>query len=337
MTMCRVRQGRRFRSMLLLLAAVALWLLAAGGARADDCKVAMTDINFGQVSPIAGSDYVAQGTLSVTCTWNLLSSILLADANVCVNLGPGSGGGSGAPRWMTNGAQRVGFNLYTSNSYAVAAIWGGAGSTIGAKPVSMKITGLLALAGVTQTVTVYGQIPAASLVGVPTVGNNDTVYNASFAGHGTLQYAYGAGRACTAGTSVAFAFQARATVINNCVIGTSNLAFGSGSPLTDMRASAPLSVACTANSTYQIALNGGGSGNPAARRMTNSFTGETLGYRISSTPDGAAWGDGSGGTTVYSGTGSGAAQSVMMYGTVPRQAAPTPGDYRDTVTVLMTF
>ena len=104
-----------------------------------------------------------------------------------------------------------------------------------------------------------------------------------------------------------------------------------------MSGSAPLSVACTANSSYQISLNAGSSGNAGARTMKNVVTGETLGYRISSTPDGAAWGDGSAGTTVYSGTGSGSAQNVMMYGIVPKQRAPTPGDYRDTVTVLLMF
>lgn len=330
--------SRPVRACLMFLVAAALWLLAASAARADACTVTMTDINFGQVSPIAGSDYLAQGTLTVNCTWTLgSSSLLLPQANLCVNLGPGSGGGTGDPRWMINGSQRMAFNLFTNNSYTAAAIWGGTASTIGAKPVTGTMVGLLGLGGVTQTATIYGRIPAASLVGVPSVGNADTVYNASFAGHGTLQYSFGSGKSCTAGSTVAFSFQARATVINNCTIGTSNLVFASGSPLAEMRASAPLSVTCTANSAYQIALNGGGAGNPAARSMTNSVTGEKLGYRIAATPDGTVWGDGSGGTTVYSGTGTGSAQSVMMYGTVPRQAAPTPGDYRDTVTVLLMF
>lgn len=323
-----------------LLLAAGLLLLAIPGARADNCTATMTDVDFGVVSPIAGSDYTARGTLTVTCYWTLLlgqSALLLPAANVCVNLGPGSGGGSGDPRWMMSGTRRLGFNLYTDSSYAAASIWGGNGSTIGAKPVTGTMVGLLSLGGVTQSVTIYGRIPASSLSGVATSGNADTLYNASFAGHGTLQYSFGAGKSCTAGASEAFSFQARATVTNNCLIGTSNLAFGSGSPLAERRASAPLSVTCTANSSYQISLNGGASGNPAARTMKNAATGETLGYRISATADGPSWGDGSAGTTVYSGTGTGAAQNVMMHGVVPRQRAPTPGDYRDTVTVLLTF
>ncbi|WP_306395821.1 Csu type fimbrial protein [Telluria beijingensis] len=321
-----------------LLAALLLWLMAAPGARADNCVANMTDVDFGVISPLASTDYTARGTLTVTCYWTLgQSPLLLPAANVCVNLGTGSGGGTGDPRYMTSGARRLAFNLYGDPSYTSAWLWGGNTSTIGAKPIAGTLIGLLGLGGVTQSVTIYGRIPAASLVGVGTSGNVDTLYTASFAGHGTVQYSFGAGKACTAGVTEAFAFQARATVTNDCQISAGNLVFGSGSPLSERRASAPLSVTCTANSSYQISMNGGQSGNPAARAMKNSVTGETLGYRISSTPDGAIWGDGSGGTLVYTGTGTGVTQSVMMHGLVPRQRAPTPGNYRDTITVQLTF
>jgi len=321
----------------LILMTVTLWLLAATAARADNCVATMTDVDFGVVSPIAGSDVTASGTLTVTCYWTVgTNPLLLPAANVCVNLGVGPGGGTGAPRYLLNGSNRMAFNLYTDSSYTAAKIWGSTASTIGARPINGTLVGLLGLGGVAQSFTVYGKIPAASLVGVATVGNADTLYGASFAGHGTVQYGFGS-VPCTGGASAAFSFQARATAVNNCLISTSNLAFASGSPITDQRISAPLSVACTANSTYQIALNGGVSNNPGARTMKNSVTGETLGYRISSTPDGAAWGDGTASTTVYSGTGTGSAQNVMMYGIVPRQRAPTPGEYRDTVTVLLMF
>lgn len=321
----------------MMLAACALWLLALGAARANTCSATMTDIDFGTVNPMAAADATASGTLTVNCVWTLgTNPLLLPAANVCVNLGVGPGGGTGNPRYLLNSGNRLGFNLYTDLTFSAASIWGGAGSTIGAKPVTGTIVGLLGVGGANASVNIFGKIPAAALAGVPTVANADTVYTASFAGHGTLQYGFGS-TPCTAGTTVAFAFQTRATVTNNCVIGTSNLTFGSGSPLSDLRASAPLSVACTANSAYQISLNGGASNNPAARTMKNTVTGETVGYRISSTLNGAVWGDGTGGTAVYSGTGNGASQNVMMYGVVPRQTAPTPGDYRDTVTVLLSF
>lgn len=330
--------ARLLRRLRLPFAALALLLLTMAGARANTCTATMTDVDFGVISPLANTEYTARGTLAVNCTWTLgQSPLLLPAANVCVNLGAGSGGGTGDPRYMSNGGRNLAFNLYTSPSYTAAWLWGSNTSTIGAKPITGTLVGLLGLGGVTQSVTIYGRIPASALAGVGTTGNVDTVYTASFAGHGTLQYAFGADKPCTTGTTVAFSFQTRATVTNNCLIGTSNLVFGTGSPLTERRTSAPLSVTCTANTSYQISMNGGASGNPAARTMRNSATGETMGYRISSTAGGPAWGDGSGGTTVYTGAGSGAAQSVMMYGTVPRQRAPTPGDYRDTVTVRLTF
>ena len=318
---------------------VALWLLGAclSSVRADTCTVTMTDIDFGAVSPIAGSDVTASGTLTVNCVWTLgQNPLLLPRANLCANLGVGPGGGTGAPRYLTNGGNKLGFNLYTDSSYTAAKIWGGSDSTIGAKPITGTLLGLLGLGGVTMTTTVYGRIPASALLGVPTGGNADTVYGASFAGHGTLQYAFG-NTPCTAGASSAFSFQARATAVNNCLISTNNLAFATGSPITDQRINAALSVSCTANSSYQISLNAGSSGNAGARTMKNTVSSETLGYRISATSDGPAWGDGTAGTTVYSGTGTGSAQNVMMYGIVPKQRAPTPGDYRDTVTVLLMF
>lgn len=328
----------RARLMRLALAFAALWLLAIPGARANNCTATMTDVDFGVISPLASTDYTARGTLTVTCFWTLgQSPLLLPAANVCVNLGAGSGGGTGDPRYMNNAGRRLGFNLYADPSYTAPWLWGSNTSTIGAKPITGTLIGLLGLGGVTQSVTIYGRIPASALAGVGTTGNVDTLYTASFAGHGTLQYVFGIDKPCTAGVTEAFSFQARATVTNNCLIGTSNLTFGSGSPLAEMRASAPLSVTCTAGNAYQISLNGGQAGNPAARTMKNSVTGETMGYRISSTLNGTVWGDGTGGTTAYGGTGSGSAQNVMMYGLVPRQRAPTPGDYRDTVTVLLTF
>jgi len=335
--MIAVRQSIVRRLCCLIPTTVTLWLLASSAARADNCVATMTDVDFGVVSPIAGSDVTASGTLTVTCYWTLgTNPLLLPAANVCVNLGVGPGGSTGSWRYLLNSSNRLPYNLYTDSSYTGAKIWGSTGSTIGARPITATLLGLLGLGGVAASTTVYGRIQASSLIGVPTVGNADTVYAASFAGHGTVQYGFGS-VPCTAGASSAFSFQARATAINNCLISTNNLTFASGSPIADQRINAPLTVACTANSSYQIALNGGISGNPGARTMKNSVTGETLGYRISATPDGPTWGDGTAGTIVYSGVGTGGAQNVMMYGIVPSQRAPTPGDYRDTVTVLLMF
>lgn len=191
----------------LILATITFWLLAASAASADNCVATMTDVDFGVVSPIAGSDVTASGTLTVTCYWTLgTNPLLLPAANVCVNLGVGPGGGAGSPRYLFNGSNRLSYNLYTDSSYTAAKIWGSTSSTIGTKPITATLLGLLGLGGVVGSTTVYGRIPASSLVGVPTIGNADTVYAASFAGHGTVQYGFGS-VPCTAGASSAFSFQ----------------------------------------------------------------------------------------------------------------------------------
>ncbi len=48
------------------------------------------------------------------------------------------------------------------------------------------------------------------------------------------------------------------------------------------------------------------------------------------------WGNTSGVDT-YSGTGTGAAQAIPVYGQVPAQNLPSPGTYQDTVIVTLTF
>ncbi len=324
------------------LLALMFLLLGAGQARADSCDASMTDISFGTINPIAAADVYASGTLTVTCTWTLLNLqpplLLLPAVTVCVNLGVGSGGGA-APRYLTNGSQRLAFNLYTSTTYSDAAVWGGP-ALPGTLPIPVQFAGLLKLGSVTQSFPIYGKIPASALNGVGTTGGASTVYSSSFAGHGTVNYAFTGilTQPCTSGGSSAFSFNVRATIANDCVINAGNLDFGTNSVLNGARrASSALSVQCTANNPYQIAFNGGQNGTVAARRMKNPATGETIAYSLSSAMDGPAWGDGTLGTLVYGGVGTGGVQAVPVYGSVPAQRTPSPGSYRDTVTATLYF
>lgn len=333
----------RWLRILLLLAACAL---ASGSARADNCTAAMSDIVFGQVSPVDGGDYFANGTLTVTCNWTLLGNLgvlLLPNVNICVNAGAGSGGTSVTTRAMENGSARLAYNLYRDSTYAASSVWGSTAQT-GTQPITTRMGGLLALGALSQTFTVYARIPASALSGVPSSGGADTTYVADFSGHGAIRYAFfgllAPAADCKTGASAAFSFKVRATVTNNCYINADTLAFGANNRVltSAVRTVGTISVQCTANNPYSIALNGGSvSGKPAARRMRNAATGETIGYEISGTLDGPLWGDGTAGTSVVTGTGSGATQSVKMYGRVPAQRTPTPGNYRDTVTATIYF
>jgi spore coat protein U-like protein len=315
-----------------------------GSARADNCTASMTDVNFGAISPIAGSDYYANGTLSVTCTILLgsLGTLVLPTATICVNLEGGSGG-TIAARMMQNGGQTLPFNLYRDNTYAAASIWG---STSGgaAQPVTTTMTGVLGIGTQTTNFTIYGKIPAASLSGVRTQNGSDTVYTASFAGAGSIQYAFAGllapATACKTGTTVPFSFKATATVTNSCFISTTPLAFAGDNRVLSaaVRTRGSVGVLCTAGAPYQVSLNGGSvANNPGARKMASALSPDTIRYDISNTLDGPLWGDGSNGTSMVSGTGSGGQQTLPLFGRVPAQKTPAPGDYKDTVIATLMF
>lgn len=318
------------------LLAVICWLAAPGAARADTCGAAMTDIVFANVNPIATSDYYASGTLTVTCSWTLLTGIppllLLPNVSVCMTLGQGSG----ATRAMTNGSTQLPFNLYTDSTYSAAAVW--SGTPPGSGSINTTMGGLLALGSVSRSFTVYGKIPGSGLGAVGTVGNAATGY--VFNGAGTVQFAfYGLiPSPCTAGASASFAFQARTTVVNDCLINAGSLAFGNANVLNAaVRTTAAMTIQCTAGSAYQIVLNGGVYGSGVARKMKNVVNGEMVDYQISNSYDGADWGGGAGGGAPAAGTGNGAVQTLTLYGKVGAQTTPSPGDYKDTITATLYF
>lgn len=330
-----------------LLLALALFC-GAGSAHADGCTATMSDVNFGNVSPLTSTDVVVSATGTVNCSWSLISPtppylVLFPNVTVCVNIGLGAGSASAAPRTLSNGGARLEYNLYRDASLTPAAIAGATTLPSASIPILsvLNVPNLLLGGSISQTFTVWGKIPAgAALAAVPTVGNTDTDYSASFAGHASISYAYYnlVQPACTSGQTSSFAFTARARVVNDCRINAAPLSFGSAGALSSaVRASSALSVQCVNNNAYQIVLNGGATAANVGARAMKSAAGATLGYRISASLDGPLWGDGTLGTGVVSGVGTGAAVSVPVYGMVPAQTTPAPGDYRDTVTATVVF
>lgn len=322
----------------LLQAGLAMLLMAfAPLAQADSCSATMSDIAFGDVSPVAGRDYYATGTLNVSCTAvPLQGNILLLPAiTTCAMLGPGPGAADIQSRVLMNGARRLRFNLFRAQTYDTASVWG---TDITTGSINPGFASLLAVGSGTVSTPVYARIAAADLA----FASGGLAYSANFAGAGTLAWNSStllAVSCLTSGNIVPFSFTVTAKVVNDCLITADPVAFGSRGILAGaVRATGGLSVKCTAGSSYQIALNGGSAGGtPAARRMKNGSNGATLGYVLSASQDGPAWGDGSDGTTTYSGTGTGAAQRVPVHCLVPAQTTPPPGDYSDRVTATIYF
>lgn len=308
-----------------------LLLCCGNEAKAQVCTAASSNMAFGNVSPISGAAVQGTGTITVTCDWALIS--LQPNAQVCLNLAAPS------PRQLSNGSNTMQYDLYRDS--ARTQPWGS--TTNGTTPISLTLAKPLLGTVASQAVTYYGLI-AANQPTVPSVGSSNTVYSQIFTSAQTV-LAYQAylliAPACTsiAASGGSFPFTATATVVNNCNISASNLNFGTAGVLKNgLSASSSLSVQCTNNDAYRISLNGGGSTNVAARVMQRLGGGGSVNYQLyTDLAHTQIWGDGSGGTTRVTATGTGTAQAITVYGSVPAQTTPMPGNYSDTITATIEF
>ncbi|MDK3017345.1 Csu type fimbrial protein [Pseudodonghicola flavimaris] len=136
-------------------------------------------------------------------------------------------------------------------------------------------------------------------------------------------------------------FGVQIVISDDCeVTSTETLDFGTQGVLTTaVTSSADLQITCTTGTGYSIGLNEGATtgGTTATRLMEVSGGGATIGYELySDSARTSNWGD-TIGTDVVTGTGTGAAQTYTVYGTVPSQTTPAAGTYTDTITVTVTF
>jgi spore coat protein U-like protein len=145
--------------------------------------------------------------------------------------------------------------------------------------------------------------------------------------------------ACAAG-STSTQFNVTATVLSSCGVSASDLAFGNyaASSGTATTASTALSITCTSALPYTIALDGGTTtSSVTARAMADSGAHQLTYGLYTSNAYSTAWGDGTGGTSTVAGTGSGAVQSVTVYGRIPAAQFVAAGSYTDRVTVTVNY
>ena len=144
-----------------------------------------------------------------------------------------------------------------------------------------------------------------------------------------------AAQAATATTS----FVINGSVVANCTIGSAPLTFAAYSGA-QVSTSTNLSPNCTNGTPYTIAIDNGATGTaPNARKLTSTTSSSTpLTYSLyTSNTYATAWGTTTGTDTVP-GTGTGAIQTVTVYGRIAAgQNVGAATDYTDTVNVTLTF
>lgn len=139
-----------------------------------------------------------------------------------------------------------------------------------------------------------------------------------------------------------------ATVIKNCSAATTTaVAFGNYTPTGGgalININGGVSIACTKNTTFTIALNAGSTtGGAFTQRLMTDGAGDTLQYNLYTDGTyGTIWGDGTAPTKSVQGTGKGMGTQVNtpVFGQMvdsATNAAQPPGSYTDTVLATVTF
>lgn len=310
-----------------LAATLLFWGLSSLAATAQTCTVTATGLTFNPVDVLLGSSVDTTGTVSVQCTGAKNTTV-----RVCLNIGYPNGASPGGNRIAISGTDQLAFQLYTDA--ARTNIWG---SYLAGGPVGVSLNVSIKGSGSSSTVnqTVYGRVfGSQSTAGFGTFAALFSGTNAHFA----AQYALGADCTTMTGGSNQFPFTVSAIVPAKCSVSNATLDFGARPVLSsNVDASTNLSVSCSRSLPYSVALNGGltGATDPTQRAMSKVSERVYYGlYRDAARSQ--AWGSTTNVNT-YSGTGTGVAQSVPVYGRVPPQTTPSPGTYTDTVVVTLTY
>lgn len=312
----------------LLLVVALVWVDDAG---AQTCSASVASTSFGNVSPIRNTPATVTSTVTVNCTWPLVSAQPFVQ--ICLNLS------AAEPRQLVNGTNTMTYDLYQDSGHTVA--WGATAS--GTTPISFVIDKPLLGTTNSGSASIYGLIPGNQAT-VPSVGNASTTYSQAIAASQTsLNYQFytllAPACASVAASGATFAFSPTATVVNDCIVTSTPVSFGTaGALVTALTARGGVSVTCTNGDAWRISLNGGNSGDVKARTMTTSSGSGVVNYQLYlDSALSQPWGDGTRDTGRATGTGTGALQALTIYGSVPVQATPSAGVYSDTITATVEF
>jgi len=123
-----------------------------------------------------------------------------------------------------------------------------------------------------------------------------------------------------------------ATVAATCSVSASSLNFGTYTVSTNTDQSGNISVTCTTGTPYTVELDGGTNASGSTRRMVNASS--YLTYELyTDSGRGTVWNN----TNTVAGTGTGAAQSIPLYGRIPSSQNVPAGTYTDTVQITVTY
>lgn len=310
---------------LLIAAVILLCSIGAAYGQNVSCTVTPTGPAFGDVTSalLANQTSSTTGTIGYSCSGFQHNST----GTVCLSLGNFNGSNT---RSMTAGANTLNYQIYQDSGFTT--VWGDSATNgIETIQVSSDSSGNASGSATMYAKTLTGQTttPAGSYTQTFASGNPNQVTAAR-----------GTGTPCTSITSnpTGISFTTTATVSNLCTISTSSVNFGSVTSLSSgVPATGSVTLQCTNGDAYNVGLNAGtGSGATISNRLMTKGSSTIIYSLYQNGTHTSVWGT-TLGTNTVAGTGTGANQTLTVFGLVPSQTIPAPGTYTDTVVATVTY
>jgi spore coat protein U-like protein len=296
-------------------------MLVATQVDAQTCTVSMTNVAFGTVNVLPGTAVDVTATVTVSCNGGGSS------VRACVSIGCGSACDSTSRQMGGPSSHTARYDLYSDSSRTIR--WGSWQTGYDTAGVQMSVG-----QNSSANQTVYARLLASQQTDI--AGS----YTATLSAQPFITYVKSSGAPnCPTGTLTSSgSASVGATVSSNCTIGATGINFGSQGILSsNTDAQGTLSIQCTSGLSYTVSLDGGLSGatNPTQRKMTYSTSNVIYGLYQDSART-VAWGS-TAGVNTASGTGTGLAQPLTVYGRVAPQTTPKAGSYSDTIIATVTY
>jgi len=295
------------------------------------CTITGGTLAFGSINVLTGAAVNSTATIGISCKLGGGGKM----AYVCLNLDGGTIT-STTNRPLVNGSNKLLIELYSDPNRSI--ILGSSTSpTYGSGGLLVTMPTVVADGTTTANVTVYGTVlPSQQSVPTNTTGaiytNDFTQTATSWPDKNTPTCGSGGGGS----TTNSYSLIANATVTPQCSVNAPNtLNFGSFATLASaIDAQSTISVACSNQLPYTVGLSSASGSNPTSLKM--SYGQNKLAYALyQDSPRTTPWGNAAG--AWQAGLGTASSQSLTVYGRVPAQTLPPPGNYTDTVSITVTY
>ncbi|HBP32090.1 MAG TPA: hypothetical protein DD666_22105 [Advenella kashmirensis] len=310
-------------------------LFATERAQAS-CTATITSLNFGVINPVTPTTVDVNATINYTCS-SLIT--LLSYIKVCIEIGRGPQDTDVNSRVLTHttiSSEKLTYNVYSNP--ALTTVFGNVYGSA-SPPVIIHhgpyAIGLLATARGSQTV--HGRIPVTNPFMLRSVGQ----YNSTLPVTVRMAIVSVIGQSpCTVtGTPANISFPIAASLISACKINAQPLNFGSqpSNFSVNVMSTSTIASTCTKGTPYQIGLNNGLYAVGNQRRM-KAGDGQFINYELyKDSARSQRWGAALNTAETLAGVATGATQNASVYGKVVPQTGLRAANYKDTITVTITY